>query len=74
MMHVRWHTDDQTEWFGWTADQDMREDAPVYSVRSPEPGVWAGWRIYPDGSQECVTMDHETPSSARMEVEDGQEG
>ena len=67
-MSVRWHLEDE-EWLGWLPEQDMREDAPTFSVRQPEPGIWAGWLIQEDGSQNCITMDHHLASRARTEVE-----
>lgn len=66
---IRWHTDDQEEWYGWSEDQDMSTDDPKYLVKSPEDGVWAGWQFLADGSRQCVTDDFEKPGSACRAVE-----
>ena len=61
---IAWsHEDD--EWFG------MAEDGTEYLVKSPEPGVWAGWIYTADGSRECITNDHDNSFDAKRQVEEG---
>lgn len=68
---IRWHADDpDQEWYGWTDEQDMRSDDARFLVMSPEPGVWAGWELEPEGrGRWCITNDFETASQARAAVQ-----
>lgn len=65
---IRWYREDDV-WYGWAEDQDMREDAHRYLVKSPEPGVWAGWECFDDGERHCPTRDHATADGALREME-----
>ena len=76
-MKIVWHTDDpveteETEDLGWElGTSDPTVDEPDFLVKSPEPGVWAGWVYVEGGDRFCTTHDHATSADAKAELNGG---
>lgn len=66
-----WYYEEEV-YYGWNDNQNHMIDEPIALVKSPEPGVWAGW-VYtslPDNyDRECVTDDFDSPKDAMLSVE-----